>query len=419
MTSANPISSDVPAGEPAIGAATSAAPMPPAPTPSPPNARASAVHRIANRSLVIGFLTALVLPMIGTWRHWDPAYQFNENRTLAALPGVPRSTKDFIEWGDNFDHFYRDHFGFRQALIRGLMLARYYGPGVDNAPTVLVAKDGWLFFRYGDDPDYLAYRGLSPMTSQRLDAWEALFEKRQAWLAQQGIPYFVVILPDKQTIYPELVPKGWQKVIDRSHLDQLEDHLRETHSPVKLLDVRQELFAAKPTGLLYKKTDTHWNDHGAYIAYVAIMNQIAREVPGKVARPLPPSALRERDHWDWGGDLARGLDLPDRFEEFNRDLIPIDSPPMPEGFTNLKSTTIVDVDDPSLPRIVMFRDSYANSMMPMFRLNFSHAVFKFDDWIDAGIVRQAKPDIVISEFVERKLDSDLPADSAEITAPGR
>ena len=46
----------------------------------------------------------------------------------------------------------------------------------------------------------------------------------------------------------------------------------------------------------------------------------------------------------------------------------------------------------------------------------SHAVFKFDDWIDAGIVRQAKPDIVISEFVERKLDSELPADTAEITA---
>ena len=45
------------------------------------------------------------------------------------------------------------------------------------------------------------------------------------------------------------------------------------------MDVRPALIAAKSSGILYYRTDTHWNDWGAFIAYQQIIAQVQKLLP--------------------------------------------------------------------------------------------------------------------------------------------
>ena len=44
---------------------------------------------------------------------------------------------------------------------------------------------------------------------------------RRDWLAERGIKYLVVVAPNKNTVYPEMLPGGFEKATDDSQLDQL------------------------------------------------------------------------------------------------------------------------------------------------------------------------------------------------------
>ncbi len=74
-----------------------------------------------------------------------------------------------------------------------------------NAP-VIFGKDKWLFYPSSIAGDWLADRSLSPFSESQLDAWQSLYEKRNKFFAEHGIPFLLVVVPDKQSIYPEFVP---------------------------------------------------------------------------------------------------------------------------------------------------------------------------------------------------------------------
>ncbi len=67
------------------------------------------------------------------------------------------------------------------------------------------------------------------------------------------------------------------------------------------------------------------------------------------------------------------------------------------------------VNDPSLPRLVMFRDSFGYCLIPFLAEHFSFSLFQWA-WapttnilVDQEIVNQNDPDIVIIELVDRYL----------------
>ncbi len=96
-------------------------------------------------------------------------------------------------------------------------------------------------------------------------------------------------------------------------LDQLVAHLAQ-HSDLEFLDLRPALAAAKAAGDVYAATDTHWNDHGGFVAYRAILGRL-RE------RWFPEMTLFEESDFERaeelkpGGDLAGLMGLEDVFPE--------------------------------------------------------------------------------------------------------
>ena len=369
---------------------------------------------LLKRMLAFLFIAALLIPAVGAWRNWDPSGESHENRRLATRPSLPRNFKEATLYSDRWLNFYRDHFGFRNTLIRGVALTRFHGFGADTDGRVLVGRDGWLFLRADGDPNFIASRGLNPFTEDDLDAWQHVLEQRSAWLAARGIPLLIVIPPDKETVYPEYLPAEISPIRPPSRLDQLVEHLRRTHSPVHFLDLRAALMAAKSSGRLYFKTDTHWNDLGAYAAYRAIMQSVKELLPkwNIVTQPLSNFVPGKAPVIE--GDLARMMDMSDQYPDEWLSLtrkVPFNVPP---GAMDPKGIAVTDMHDPTLPRLVFYHDSFAIALAPMIGPNFDHVLWSFTYEIDPKTIEREKPDLVIDEFLERNLYLDPPTDQAEI-----
>jgi alginate O-acetyltransferase complex protein AlgJ len=228
---------------------------------------------VADNLLVILFLLFLITPALAHVMGWKGWATLHENRRLA----IPPTEDDPIEeWPAKLEAYYDDQFGFRADLVRlNALLLRKYLRAPDR--DVMVGRDGWTF--YTGQRIFEDFFGKSQFSQAELQRWKSHLESRQAQLARAGARYIFVIVPDKNTIYPEFLPNYIRENRGTSRLQQLNGYLQETGSPVELLDLHQALAQAKGQGNLYYAQDAHWNGRGFFAGYQTICERLARWFP--------------------------------------------------------------------------------------------------------------------------------------------
>jgi hypothetical protein len=70
---------------------------------------------------------------------------------------------------------------------------------------------------------------------------------------------------------------------------------------------------------------------------------------------------------------------------------------------------VTELDDPSLPRAVIFRDSFVSPLVPFLSEHFRRAVYLWQNDFDASVVEKEAPDVVIQEIVGRHLYNFTPS----------
>jgi hypothetical protein len=328
-----------------------------------------------------------------------------EKRKLAARPGWPGTTAALWKFPGTFAAWYGDHFGLRARLIRWHALAMYRVFRQSPSDKVLLGRDGWLF--YADDSSLEDYRSAVPFTTAELERWRSVMETRQDWLARRGARLVIVLACDKYIIYPEYLPAAYRRQGTAYRVDQLADYLAQ-HSRLTVVSLRQPLEAGKEADRLYHRTDTHWNDRGAYLGYRAMLQAAGVE-------PLPPTAFRPVDRITAGWDLARMMGLDDVIAEQDRALEPhtprrarVVEVDRPDPLWN-NGRVVLEVDDPKLPRLVVFRDSFGSALVPLLAENFRRSVFLWQYELDVPALEQERPDVVIWLMTSRRLQWFIPA----------
>jgi hypothetical protein len=373
------------------------------------------IRRVTNRCLIVLFVAALWLPLTGRLLGLELFPAMSENRALTPLPEVSLDPSQLGTFPRQFDAYYGDHFGFRNLLIRGLSLSRVEGLHVSSSANVILGRRGWLYF--APEPVGADYRGIAPFTTRQLQEWQQLLEARRDWLARRGSRYLFVVAPDKQSIYPEYLPRALQQRGQLpSRLDQLFTQLRD-HSDVDVVDLREAMRQARTEERLYHRTDTHWNYYGAYFAYRRLATELAGWFPA--LQPLPRNAVRFFSEDTQGGDLAVMLGLADRMPEHRLYLMPVqprssetgEAVPVPEEFLikHLQGR-VTQVKDTRLPRAVLFFDSFGEPLRPFLSESFQRLVYAPEYVFDPALVERERPDVVIQLMVERKLAEDPPVD---------
>jgi hypothetical protein len=362
------------------------------------------MRRLTTILCIALLLAPLVLPQGLAFLGVSEGPQAQENRLKTPLPPLSMATTDFKGFAKQLGKAYGETFPFRDWMIRSGNLIKLAVFDQSPSKNVILGQDGWLFVNMEMDlEDWLGVDLYSP--EELTKAVEAL-TKRRDWLAKRGIAMLLVVAPNKGAVYGEFMPPSFHKMSPITRLDQLGEALKRAGIP--FLDLRKALTEAKAVRRAYWKTDTHWNGWGALMGSAAIVDALRERFPAMP--PLRAEDYRLKESTLPGGDLSAMLLLENRLTEQFIDMIPLSpnraKPAEPKGYKNPATLTgrdmiIRETGDASLPKAVIFRDSFSSAAWPFLAERFQRSVFLWEHRFQPHIVEAEKPDVVIYEAVER------------------
>jgi hypothetical protein len=362
------------------------------------------------RIACIGLFAALLLaPMTGSYFDVGTDVKRVELRFPEPRPPLPVDLQTLGAYPAAMDAHLDDVFGFRTQLITGHSLIHLM-LGVSGSPRFILGREGWYFHSTIDDVLPQA-RGVQTFTPAQLERWVRIMEERQRWLEAQGIEFLVVVAPNKHSIYPEYLP-DWVNQVGPTRYDQLLHRLARGSS-LNFIDLRGKLRAAKGDLPLYFKTDGHWTEVGAFVAYRSIVEWIQQRHP-----EVEDFEREDLKLW-WEtrgfGTIVLGLNLMDFVQEDVPHLEPqaesrVYATEQLGTGANFSTTQVLRMKthNEGMPRVLFMRDSYSNYIAQVLSENMSETVLVHNRkrYFDRSAVERHRPDIVIYEIVERVLEAE-------------
>jgi hypothetical protein len=381
------------------------------------------IGRLTQWLLSAVFVIVLVFPHIVEL--WDAGGNTAsvEKRAMGKMPEPSLMWHSFSEYAKQFDSFYNDAFGFRNQLIRWNNRLRLLIFNESPVKGVRVGREGWLF--YANEWVFEDYENIMPYSNEDLAHIGGILDERLAWLEKRGIALFILVAPNKHTIYSEYLPPGIHKLGEKSRLDQVAAYIAATRPEVEFIDPREALLKAKPIQRLYHRTDSHWNDYGAFISAGVLLKRIGRYFPN--VRPLSLENYTVSINEGEGGDLAGMLSLGDLIREERITLTPRFKPraidgtrPYPDPVKQLGREMVVkETGDSRLPKALVFRDSYSWALIPFLAESFQSVVFVWTFDFLPQLIEREKPDLIIFESVERYINFLVIQNPEEVKAAVR
>lgn len=384
-------------------------------TPSPaPSNSASLIETLGRWLLVVLFLMTVSMPLVWLDRGMGaPAAQ--ENRTLHPFP------REFgLSWFKRVEAWFSDHYGLRDAVIHYASLLNIASTGKPANQEVVIGKEGWLFLDANyvpGMPHFAASQGKTPLSQAQLDTITRQLIQLQQHLQACGIGFYVVLAPDKNTVYPDKLGMAMPRQV-RSPADQWVAAMQAAGAQNWVIDLRpvlQQARAHHDTDLYYK-TDTHWNTLGGFVAYQHILDRLQRGPHSPAA-----AAHQQRQHYQVtqekfpGGDIAVNLlDLPGYYEDHVVRL----SPSTARAATPTTAAPWAVARDASAQRfhnpraqgqLLLYRDSFGTELLPFLAEDFQELHALPGHVVNGEDVAHARPTLVIVEKVERNLTGLLDA----------
>ena len=245
-------------------------------------------------TLVFIFLMLCFAP---SWFLTDKKISESEKRTLAEFP-EPNDTKGLnSSYSQQFETWYSDHFAERELIVETYNKF-FQTKGDAQNGSVIEGKDGWYFYK--QDHNIENYSNLQIIKDEELPLIKEYLLTIDNWCTAHGKKFYVLICPNKASIYSEKV-KHVKKLKDDANSDAMRvlDTLKGTN--LKIVFSKDELLRHKNDGeLLFRKQDTHHTEIGAYYSHKAIMDIISEDYPLK-AIPLseiPQTAYKDTKNCD-------------------------------------------------------------------------------------------------------------------------
>jgi alginate O-acetyltransferase complex protein AlgJ len=347
---------------------------------------------------VIG-LGLLAVPMMVQLAELRETISESEGRILTPTPALPQSLQQWRALPRQLDRFLADHFGLRAQMIRTHGTLRY-AVQLPIDLRVIIGRDQWLFLN-GDGT-------IEQATGQLLrEAAIAKFADRAADLQKRlhakTARLLVAIPPNSSTINRSRLP-AWAAIKPAvSEYDLMMKAL--AARSVAAVDLRAALLAADTVHPTYRRTDTHWNQLGALVAYNAVVEALREPGwvidPGRVLRGFKPVP---------GGDLARLLavsaDVTD--EDASIDLSAYNPPAASVSSIDTQFESGGDLIDSGRagPTVLVIGDSFTRVFwQDYFSLHAAKYVWMHHELCGfvISVVERYSPDIVILAPAERQM----------------
>lgn len=297
------------------------------------------------------------------------------------------------------DYYLQYHNNFKYSVLNESAIPR----------KVVVGKEGWFFL--GNSSSNVIYESLrsSIFTMQEKELIKNKFYENKTWLDSMGTSYFTCVAPNKISVYPE---RFYDKELSgMSKFDDLKQYLARNNW--NLIDLKKKILAKKDSIRLYHKTDTHWNDYGAYLGYLELIENLNIKFPD--IKPLGLNHFNRVELDSTGMDLSYMLGL----ENIEKRIVYQNTSPsavelkrlfeVPKDFAHENWEYEIRYKNmDGLPyKVMLVRDSFSRAWIKYIRETFNEVVLVWDWKLRKDMILREKPDILIQEIVERDIESFL------------
>lgn len=331
-------------------------------------------------------LCICILPLSLLWVR--PAQTTVENRTMAPLPKL--QTEEGFNWDflPQAGAYFTDHFAFRQEMVSINAAIRAGIFGVSPVEDVIVGDDGWLYYAATLDD----YQHKNSISERMLFCTAHNIALMQEYTQGLGKTFVFTIAPNKNSLYGEHMPKQLQfQVAGESDAQRLLPWLmRENVNYVDLF----ALFKEQEETLYYAR-DSHWTQKGAVMVYHTLL-----DVCGKPHETYEDGEVVQAE--DYLGDLGVML-FPVGAKPERRLQYPVENTWQYVEGEKAEDQFILTENVKGEGNLLMYRDSFGNSLLPYMAQTFSQAVFSREVPYRMSDLVTYEPDILIVGKVERQL----------------
>lgn len=312
-----------------------------------------------------------------------------ENKELSEVPNLKDETG--INWNylKQLGEYFSEHMAFREELVTANAVIRGRIFGVSGADGVILGEDEWLYYK-ATLSDYLRQNTLTEREIFNIAHNVALM---QQYVEERGKKFLFTVPPNKNTLYGDYMPYYYQmKTGNLSNLEKLVPMLeKEGVHYVDLLSLFQE-----QNEVLYHKRDSHWNNKGAILVYNALMDALGKE---HETYQNVPYEVRN----DFIGDLDKML-FPARTQPMKEQYYDDAFVYAYVGESKSTDDALVWTVNPSREdSLLMYRDSFGNSLLPFMANAFGSAYFSQITPYHMDDMEEYSADVVLVEKVERHL----------------
>ena len=336
-----------------------------------------------------------------------------EVRGPAARPGWPTSLWELRQWPRRFEAYIGDAFPGRSALI-GAGNTLLWRLGALRSSRVIEGPENWLFLGDFQQHTIAKSRGLLPLAPEQAARWAEQYEAVRAGVAEHGAELRLVLVPDKQTVYPQQLP-AWARPRPGERptmTDQIVEALRRRGAK-GVLDLRPVLREAASRQQVYWRTDSHWNPAGALVAAEHVLPWLQPDQPAAVRALLARCSVAETFERTTG-DLVRILGV-DAFPAEPSSVLSVEEA---RAETSAPWRTVWGLEQPfrtaveeGIPvKLLVLGDSFLDAWWSVLAelsretVYFHHQSLR----VSRGLLERERPDVVLLIIVERLLPESGP-----------
>lgn len=362
----------------------------------------------------------------------DRAFSEFENTSLAQKPAFSWSSFVDGSFGSKYVKYINEQFLGRDNWISMKAVADM-GLGRIESHGVTYGDDHYLMEKLEivEDQNYPANAGTNIVKQTALDRSNGMVS---SFLQMYDQPITFSLVPNSYAILEDEVPTGFPGADQQAYTQQIYRTLSEADDQLEIVDFSDALSQHKGE-YIYYRTDHHWTTLGAYYAYVAYCEQkgltpVSLEelkenkvedfygtFYSKAKRPSQPADTItwydvDVDEFAFVANLQQDKQLAQLGEVVQEDgleLLRVDGMMDQRkfevrdkyaafmwgnsGYVKIKSSHNLNHQEGKTSRLLLFKDSYANSMIPYLTYNYDEIIV-----VDLRYMAKSTKELMQEEF---------------------
>lgn len=362
----------------------------------------------------------------------DRAFSEFENTSLAQKPAFSWSSFVDGSFGSKYVKYINEQFLGRDNWISMKAVADM-GLGRIESHGVTYGDDHYLMEKLEivEDQNYPANAGTNIVKQTALDRSNGMVS---SFLQMYDQPITFSLVPNSYAILEDEVPTGFPGADQQAYTQQIYQTLREVDDQLEIVDFSDALSQHKDE-YIYYRTDHHWTTLGAYYAYVAYCEQKGLTLVSleeleenkvedfygtfysKAKRPSQPADTItwydvDVDEFAFVANLQQDKQLAQLGEVVQEDgleLLRVDGMMDQRkfevrdkyaafmwgnsGYVKIKSSHNLNHQEGKTSRLLLFKDSYANSMIPYLTYNYDEIIV-----VDLRYMAKSTKELMQEEF---------------------